>query len=141
MPQTLPSCSPHCTSRPLSLQQCFKATFGKHKQPCYVGGIRVRSSNNDSGSKGASGISEDVLQRLRLAEEEAVILREELAKAKAEALERVGVVIALSTHPGSVCYSLEILQPFSPMCTLDLNSDSTVLSCTTGRSDRCGESR
>ena len=46
------------------------------------GVIRVRSSNNDGGSKGASGISEDVLQRLRLAEEEAVLLREELAKAR-----------------------------------------------------------
>ena len=50
------------------------------------GGIR---SAGEGGSKGSSGISDDVLQRLRLAEEEAVKLREELAKAKAEALERV----------------------------------------------------
>jgi hypothetical protein len=49
---------------------------------------RARNSNN-SGNKGSDAISEDVLQRLRLAEEEAKKLREELAKAKADALERV----------------------------------------------------
>ena len=103
MSQTLPSCSPHCTSRPLSPQHCFKATFAKRRQPCYVRVITVRSSNNDGGSKSASGISEDVLQRLRLAEEEAVLLREELAKAKAEALERVGVLIASLSYSSSVC--------------------------------------
>lgn len=63
----------------------------------------MRSSNNDSSSNSASGISEDVLQRLRLAEEEAVLLREELAKAKAEALERVGVFIALLTYSNNLC--------------------------------------
>ena len=103
MSQTLPSCSPHCTSRPLSPQHCFKATFGKRRQPCYVRVIRVGSSNNDGGSKSASGISEDVLQRLRLAEEEAVLLREELAKAKAEALERVGVLIPFLNYSNTFC--------------------------------------
>ena len=103
MSQTLPSRSPHCTSRPLSPQHCFKAAFGKCRQSCYVRVIRVRSSNNDSGSNSASGISEDVLQRLRLAEEEAVLLREELAKARAEALERVGVLIALLTYSNNLC--------------------------------------
>ena len=108
MSQTLPSCSPHCTSQPIPLRHCFKATFGKRRQPCYIGVVRVRSSNNDSGSKQTSGISEDVLQRLRLAEEEAVVLREELAKAKAEALERVGVLMALPTPPEIVCLSLDV---------------------------------
>lgn len=42
-----------------------------------------------NGSPQKNEISEDVLQRLRIAEEEAAKLREELAKAKAEALAKV----------------------------------------------------
>ena len=46
----------------------------------------ARSENGTSQSK---GIDEDVLQRLRIAEEEAAKLRQELAKAKAEAVAKV----------------------------------------------------
>ena len=74
--------------RPLPNHLCFQAPSGRlsrHSSPKKAG----PRSASEGGSKGSSGISEDVLQRLRLAEEEAVKLREELAKAKAEALERV----------------------------------------------------
>ena len=78
----------HASSRPLPKHLCFRAPSGETRRHlCRKrGGIR---SAGEGGSKGSSGISDDVLQRLRLAEEEAVKLREELAKAKAEALERV----------------------------------------------------
>ena len=80
--------STQASFRPLPNHLCFQAPsvgLRRHFSPQRVG-IRCAS---EGGSKGSSGISEDVLQRLRLAEEEAVQLREELAKAKAEALERV----------------------------------------------------
>ena len=67
---------------------CFRATCKGTVRLSRLHSSRARSSN-DSGSKANDAISEDVLQRLRLAEEEAKKLREELAKAKAEALERV----------------------------------------------------
>ena len=77
----------HASFWPLPKHLCFRAPVGGTRPHlCPKKGIR---SAGEGGSKGSSGISDDVLQRLRLAEEEAVKLREELAKAKAEALERV----------------------------------------------------
>ena len=79
--------STHASSRPLPKYLCFRALRGgarRHTRP------KKGCSAGEGQNKGSSGISEDVLQRLRLAEAEAVKLREELAKAKAEALERVG---------------------------------------------------
>ncbi len=67
---------------------CFRATCNGDVRLSRLHSSRARNSNN-SGNKGSDAISEDVLQRLRLAEEEAKKLREELAKAKADALERV----------------------------------------------------
>ena len=78
----------HQSFRPLPQHLCFRALSGSARRHICRGKGSIRRAG-ESGSKGSSGISEDVLQRLRLAEEEAVKLREELAKAKAEALERV----------------------------------------------------
>lgn len=80
--------STHAFSRPLPKHLCFRAPSGgarRHVRP------KKGCSAGEGASKGSSGISEDVLQRLRLAEAEAVKLREELAKAKADALERVSL--------------------------------------------------
>ena len=46
-------------------------------------------ARSENGASQKKEISEDVLQRLRVAEEEAAALRQELAKARAEALAKV----------------------------------------------------
>jgi hypothetical protein len=60
-------------------------------RPTYRSGLwKLKAEkNNGNGISTREGISEDVLQRLRIAEEEAAILRQELAKARAEALAKV----------------------------------------------------
>ena len=72
----------------LPIHLCFRIANGGAGRHVRIKRSRTRSAG-DGGSQGSSGISEDVLARLRLAEDEAIKLREELAKAKAAALERV----------------------------------------------------
>ena len=49
----------------------------------------VTAAGNDNGAPTKQGIGEDMLAKLRAAEEEAAKLREELAKAKADAAAKV----------------------------------------------------
>ena len=58
---------------------------------CRVGAPRrpVTAAGNDNGAPIKQGIGEDMLAKLRAAEEEAAKLRKELAKAKADAAAKV----------------------------------------------------
>lgn len=72
--------------------------------------LKVRAQDrNVNGAPAKEAISEDVLQRLRVAEEEAAKLRAELAKAKAEALAKVrsmSINDRISIHHILICRAL-----------------------------------